>query len=208
MPATEKVYGYMRVSTKEQNEDRQLMALVKNGVPPENIYSDKQSGKDFQRPQYKVLIAKMKRNDLLCIKSIDRLGRNYSEILEQWRYLTKEKGIYIRVLDMPILDTGLNRDLTATLISDIVLQLLSYVAEYERENIRKRQKEGIEAAKARGVQFGKKKMTLPNNYEKAYEYYISGHLSVRKAAEMAGMKKSTFYRYALEKTEKEKCPKK
>ena len=207
MSETEKVYGYMRVSTKEQKEDRQLIALLNDGVPLKNIYSDKQSGKDFQRPQYKILVQKLKRNDLLCIKSIDRLGRNYDEILEEWRYLTKEKGIFIRVLDMPILDTGRHRDLTGTLIADIVLQLLSYVAEYERETIRKRQKEGIAAAKAKGVEFGRKKLPLPENYEKARRNYISGRLSVREAAEMAGMKKSTFYR-SVSNTEKEKCPKK
>lgn len=198
MPETEKTYGYMRVSTKEQNEDRQLLALLNDGVPLNNIYSDKQSGKDFERPQYKVLIKKMKKNDLLCVKSIDRLGRNYSEILEQWRYLTKEKGIFIRVLDMPILDTGKNRDLTGTLIADIVLQLLSYVAEYERDTIRKRQREGIEAARERGVHLGRRELPMTKKYGEAYEGYLSGRLSVREAAEMAGMAKSTFHRRVLE----------
>ena len=149
------VYGYVRVSTREQNEDRQLIALQELLIPTENIYMDKQSGKDFDRPQYKKLVRKLKRDDLLYIKSIDRLGRNYDEILEQWRLLTKEKGIDIVVLDMPLLDTRRGKDLMGTFLSDIVLQLLSFVAENERTNIRQRQAEGIAAAKAKGVHMGR-----------------------------------------------------
>lgn len=148
-------YGYIRVSSRDQNEDRQRIALHEAGVPDENVYTDKQSGKDFNRPQYKRLLRKMKRDDLLCIKSIDRLGRNYAEILEQWRVLTKQKGIDIVVLDMPLLDTRRGKDLMGTFLSDIVLQVLSFVAENERVNIHQRQAEGIAAAKARGVRFGR-----------------------------------------------------
>ena len=147
---TGSIYGYVRVSTREQNEDRQLIALREVGVSDKNIFMDKQSGKDFERPQYKKLLRKMKKDDLLYIKSIDRLGRNYKEILEQWRILTKEKGVDIAVLDMPLLDTRRGKDLMGTFLSDIVLQVLSFVAENERTNIRQRQAEGIAAAKARG----------------------------------------------------------
>ena len=150
----QKIYGYIRVSTREQNEDRQVIALREVGVPERNVYIDKQSGKDFERPQYKKLLRKMKKDDLLYIKSIDRLGRNYAEILEQWRFLTKEKGIDIVVLDMPLLDTRRGKDLLGTFLSDIVLQVLSFVAENERTNIRQRQAEGIAAAKAKGIRFG------------------------------------------------------
>ena len=151
----QKIYGYIRVSTREQNEDRQVIALREVGVPERNVYIDKQSGKDFERPQYKKLLRKMKKDDLLYIKSIDRLGRNYAEILEQWRFLTKEKGIDIVVLDMPLLDTRRGKDLLGTFLSDIVLQVLSFVAENERTNIRQRQAEGIAAAKAKGIRFGR-----------------------------------------------------
>lgn len=162
MPIT---YGYIRVSTKDQNEDRQRIALIDAGVLPKNIILDKQSGKDFNRPGYRRLCKKVKPGDTLFIKSIDRLGRNYNEILEQWRYLTKEKKIAIVVLDMPLLDTRKGRDLTGELISDIVLQLLSYVAQTEREFIRQRQAEGIAAAKARGVHFGRKPKERPTEFE-------------------------------------------
>ena len=151
------VYGYIRVSTKEQNEYRQRIAIEEAGVPERNVYMDKQSGKDFNRPQYRKLLRKLKKDDLLYIKSIDRLGRNYEEILQQWRYLTKDKGIDIVVLDMPLLDTRRGKDLMGTFLSDIVLQVLSFVAENERTNIRQRQAEGIAAAKARGVRFGSRK---------------------------------------------------
>ena len=149
----QKIYGYIRVSTREQNEDRQVIALREVGVPERNVYIDKQSGKNFNRPQYKKLLRKMKKDDLLYIKSIDRLGRNYAEILEQWRMLTKDKGIDIVVLDMPLLDTRRGKDLMGTFLSDIVLQVLSFVAENERTNIRQRQEEGIAAAKAKGVKY-------------------------------------------------------
>ena len=148
------IYGYIRVSTKEQNEDRQLIAMNQANVPPENIYMDKQSGKDFNRPNYKRLLRKLKRDDVLYIKSIDRLGRNYEEIQQQWRLITKDKGVDICVIDMPLLDTRRGKDLVGTFLSDIVLQVLSFVAENERTNIRQRQAEGIAAAKARGVRFG------------------------------------------------------
>ena len=157
----QKIYGYIRVSTREQNENRQVIALREVGVPERNVYIDKQSGKDFERPQYKKLLRKIKKDDLLYIKSIDRLGRNYAEILEQWRFLTKEKGIDIVVLDMPLLDTRRGKDLLGTFLSDIVLQVLSFVAENERTNIRQRQAEGIAAAKAKGIRFGRPPKPLP-----------------------------------------------
>ena len=157
------IYGYVRVSTKDQNEDRQLLALHELGISPKNIYIDKQSGKDFERPAYKNLIRRLKQEDALYIKSIDRLGRNYDEILEQWRMLTKEIKIDIVVLDMPLLDTRRGKDLIGTFLSDVVLQLLSFVAENERANIRQRQTEGISAAKARGVRFGRPPLPLPDN---------------------------------------------
>ncbi len=150
-----RVYGYVRVSTREQNEDRQMIALQQIRVPEENIYVDKQSGKDFYRPMYQQLVKRLKQEDVLYVKSIDRLGRNYEEILEQWRVLTKEKGVDLVVLDMPLLDTRRGKDLMGTFLSDIVLQILSFVAENERRNIRERQREGIAAAKLRGVQFGR-----------------------------------------------------
>ena len=158
------IYGYIRVSTRDQNEDRQVIALREMAVPEDNIYMDKQSGKDFQRPQYRKLVRHLKKDDLLYIKSIDRLGRNYKEILEQWRILTKEKGVDIVVMDMPLLDTRRGKDLMGTFLSDIVLQVLSFVAENERENIRQRQAEGIAAAKARGVKFGRPALPLPDNF--------------------------------------------
>ena len=155
------LYGYIRVSTREQNGDRQLLALKELTIPEKNLFIDKQSGKDFERPQYRKLVRKLKKDDLLYIKSIDRLGRNYSEILEQWRILTKEKGVDIVVLDMPLLDTRRGKDLIGTFLSDIDLQVLSFVAENERTNIRQRQAEGIAAAKARGVRFGRPPKPLP-----------------------------------------------
>ena len=159
-----KAYGYVRVSTREQNEDRQMIALDRIEVSRENIYMDKQSGKDFERPRYRNLLRKLEEGDLLYVKSIDRLGRNYEEILEQWRILTKDKKVDIVVLDMPLLDTRRGKDLMGTFLSDIVLQVLSFVAENERGNIRQRQKEGIEAAKQRGVQFGRPPKPLPENF--------------------------------------------
>lgn len=195
MPIT---YGYIRVSTKDQNEDRQRIALIDAGVQPKNIILDKQSGKDFNRPGYRRLCKKVKPGDTLFIKSIDRLGRNYNEILEQWRYLTKEKQIAIVVLDMPLLDTRKGRDLTGELISDIVLQLLSYVAQTEREFIRQRQAEGIAAAKARGVHFGRKPMERPAEFETVYGLWSTGEISARKAAARIGVSHQTFLKWTSE----------
>ena len=189
-------YGYIRVSTREQNEDRQLVALREMAVPEQNIFMDKQSGKDFDRPQYKKLVKKLKPDDLLYIKSIDRLGRNYEEILEQWRLLTKEKGADIVVLDMPLLDTRRGKDLMGTFLSDIVLQVLSFVAENERKNIRERQREGIEAARLRGVRFGRPRTPVPENFEQACGKWISGEISGREAAKQCNMPSSSFYRKA------------
>ena len=185
-------YGYIRVSTREQNEDRQVIALHEVGVPEKNIYMDKQSGKDFNRPQYKKLLRKMKKDDLLCIKSIDRLGRNYEEILAQWRILTKDKGIDIMVLDMPLLDTRRGKDLMGTFLSDIVLQVLSFVAENERINIRQRQAEGIAAAKARGVRFGRLPKPLPPNFHAVYQRWKHGEITGTAAAKECEMPLSTF----------------
>lgn len=186
------IYGYIRVSTKEQNESRQLLALKNHGVPPENIYSDRQSGGDFDRPGYKRLINELRPGDILIIKSINRLGRNYGEILEQWRLITHELRCDVAVLDMPLLDTRRSRDLIGTLISDIVLQLLSYVAETEREFIRRRQREGIEAARANGVHLGRVAMTRPDNYEKVKLDWSRGAISAREAARLLGVSHTTF----------------
>ncbi len=189
-------YGYIRVSTKEQNEDRQVISLQEYGI--DRIYMDKQSGKDFNRPNYQKLIRKMKSGDTLVIKSIDRLGRNYEEILEQWRTITKEKRAYIVVLDMPLLNTKQNRDLTGTLIADIVLQLLSYVAQTEREFIRQRQAEGIAAAKEKGVKFGRAPMTRPAEYEMMKAQFLEHQVSARSAAKQLGITHSTFLRWIRE----------
>ena len=188
----ENLYGYIRVSSREQNEDRQMIALRELAVPERNIFIDKQSGKDFERPQYKKLLRKMKKDDLLCIKSIDRLGRNYEEILAQWRILTKDKGIDIMVLDMPLLDTRRGKDLMGTFLSDIVLQVLSFVAENERINIRQRQAEGIAAAKARGVRFGRLPKPLPPNFRTVYQRWKHGEITGTAAAKECGMPLSTF----------------
>ena len=195
----QKIYGYIRVSTREQNEDRQVIALREVGVPERNVYIDKQSGKDFERPQYKKLLRKMKKDDLLYIKSIDRLGRNYAEILEQWRFLTKEKGIDIVVLDMPLLDTcQTGKDLTGTFVADMVLQILSYVAQTERENIRQRQREGIVAAKQRGVSFGRPKIPKPPEFPMLCRAWKEGEISSRQAAQKLGIAQDTFLRWARE----------
>ena len=188
-----KIYGYIRVSTREQNEDRQVIALREVDVPEQNIFMDKQSGKDFDRPQYKKLLRKMKKDDLLYIKSIDRLGRNYAEILEQWRMLTKDKGIDIVVMDMPLLDTRRGKDLMGTFLSDIVLQVLSFVAENERTNIRQRQAEGIAAAKARGVKFGRKPLPLPDNFHEVHKAWRAKKLTLKQAAAACNMPVGTFY---------------
>ena len=192
-------YGYARVSTKEQNEERQLLALNEFGIYDKNIYVDKQSGKDFERPKYKLLLKRLKPGDTLVIKSIDRLGRNYDEILEQWRIITKEKRAAIVVLDMPLLDTRQSRDLTGTLIADIVLQLLSYVAQTEREFIRQRQAEGIAAAKARGVKFGRRPMERTTEYEELKLLWQEGRLSAREAARRLKISHRTFLLWANDK---------
>lgn len=191
-------YAYIRVSTAEQNEDRQLIAISAAGVPSRNIFLDKQSGKDFNRPQYKALLDAIKPGDLLYIKSIDRLGRNYDDILEQWRRLTKELGIDIVVLDMPLLDTRRDKNLIGTLIADIVLQLLSFVAQSERENIRQRQAEGIAAAKKRGVQFGRTIIKPPENFAETVKLWERGKLTFEQALERTGLKQATFYRRLAE----------
>ena len=191
------VYGYVRVSSKDQNEDRQMIALREVGVPEKNIFVDKQSGKDFNRPKYKRLLKRLKRDDLLYVKSIDRLGRNYEEIQNQWRILTKDKKVDIVVLDMPLLDTRRGKDLVGTFLSDIVLQVLSFVAENERSNIRQRQAEGIAAAKARGVRFGRPPATLPENFYQVYQQWKSGKITGLEAARMCDMPMSTF-RYRAE----------
>ena len=186
------IYGYVRVSSTDQNEDRQMIALRDAAVPPKNIFVDKQSGKDFDRPQYKKLLRRLKKDDLLYIKSIDRLGRNYEEIQNQWRILTKEKGIDIVVLDMSLLDTRQGKDLMGTFLSDIVLQVLSFVAENERTNIRQRQAEGIAAAKARGIHFGRPPKPLPENFQAAYQRWNQGKITGTAAAKECGMPLSTF----------------
>lgn len=196
-------YGYIRVSTKEQNEDRQVIAMKQFGVEDRYIFMDKQSGKDFNRPEYKRLIRKLRAGDTLVVKSIDRLGRNYDEIIEQWRIITKEIKAAIVVLDMPLLDTRQGRDLTSTLIADIVLQLLSYVAQTEREFIRQRQKEGIAAAKARGIHFGRKAMERPDGFDECLEEWRQGRLSARGASRRLGVSHKTFLKWtALENGER------
>lgn len=195
-------YGYIRVSSKDQNEDRQLIALRELSIPEQNIFMDKQSGKDFNRPAYKRLLRKLKKDDVLYIKSIDRLGRNYEEILDQWQMLTKKKGVDIVVLDMPLLDTRRGKDLMGTFLSDIVLQVLSFVAENERVNIRQRQAEGIAAAKARGVSFGRPARPLPDKFPQAYEEYQNGTISCAEAARRCQMPLSTF-RYRADTYRKE-----
>lgn len=188
-------YGYARVSTREQNEQRQIIALEQYGIAREDIYLDKQSGKDFNRLNYKILMGRIKEGDTLIIKSIDRLGRNYDEILEEWRVITKDKGCDIVVIDMPLLDTRRDRDLTGTLISDIVLQLLSYVAETERAFIRQRQAEGIAAAKLQGVKFGRKPIAKPHNYEEIKKAWAQGTMSARCAAKELGVTHNTFLKW-------------
>ena len=189
-------YGYIRVSSKEQNIDRQMAPLLKEGIDKKHIFIDKQSGKDFDRPSYKRLLKKLKKEDVLIIKSIDRLGRNYTEILEQWHVITRVKQADIYVLDFPLLDTRKkDNDLTGTFISDLVLQILSYVAQTEREFIHQRQAEGIAAAQQRGVKFGRKPLDLPQNFYDAKDIYETGKISYRQAAELCGMTPSSFYRY-------------
>jgi len=189
-----KIYGYIRVSSVEQNTDRQFAAMQELSIPQGQIYTDKQSGKDFDRPKYAELMEKLKQGDLLYIKSIDRLGRNYEEIQNQWRIITKEKGVDIVVLDMPLLDTRTHRDLLGTFISDLVLQVLSFCSHSERENIRQRQAEGIKAAKLRGVRFGRPIKKPPKNFKKVIQQWELSELTTRTALELTGLTESTFYR--------------
>ena len=191
-------YGYVRVSAKDQNIQRQLIAMQEAGLSEKQIFVDKQSGKDFERPEYQRLLRRLRRDDVLIVKSIDRLGRNYDEILEQWRLITKEKEAAIVVLDMPLLDTRKNRDLTGTLIADIVLQLLSYVAQTEREFIRQRQAEGIAAAKERGVHFGRRPKPIREDFSAVLEEFRAGQLTSRQAAASMGVSPSTFYKWIRE----------
>ena len=194
-----KIYGYARVPTREQNEERQIIALREYGVQDRYIFMDKQSGKDFDRPAYQRMIKKLKPGDLLIIKSIDRLGRSYEDILEQWRFITREKRASIVVLDMPLLDTRTDNGLVGVLIADIVLQVLCYMAQAEREAIRKRQVEGIAAAKARGVRFGRSPLAPPEEYGALYEKWKSGELSSRAAAAEIGVSHSTFLKWSRSK---------
>lgn len=187
------VYAYVRVSTTGQNEDRQLMAMARENVPEKNIFVEKQSGKDFNRPKYQQMVKKLKEDDVLFIKSIDRLGRNYLEILEQWRILTKEKRVDIVVIDMPLLDTRRGKDLLGTLIADLVLALLSYVSENERKSIRERQREGIEAAKQRGVKFGRPSKPIPVDFTHVYNQWQAKKITAEEGAAMCGLTKATFY---------------
>ncbi len=189
------VYGYIRVSTKEQNEDRQRIAMKKFGIPEQRIYFDKQSGMDFNRPGYQKLMKKLRPNDTFVIKSIDRLGRNYDEILEQWRYITQEKKAGIIVLDMPLLETETECGLMGKLIAEIMLHLLCYVAETERENIRQRQAEGIAAAKARGVKFGRRELPIPEGFEQVRKLWGKGEISGRQAAKLLGVEYRTFKKW-------------
>lgn len=189
----QKLYGYARVSSRDQKEDRQIIALREMGLPDKQIYIDKQSGKDFDRPQYKKLLRKLDHNSVLFIKSIDRLGRNYDDLIDQWRYITKEKGADIVVIDLPILDTRREKNLLGTFISDLVLALLSYVAENERLNIKQRQAEGIAAAKARGVKFGRPAKPLPDNFHEICKQWRDKQLTLKQAANACNMAETTFY---------------
>ena len=198
------IYGYVRVSSREQNESRQLAKMAELAIKESNIYIDKQSGADFERPRYKKLVRKLEQDDVLYIQSIDRLGRNYYEILEQWRILTKEKNVDIVVIDMPLLDTRIGKDLLGTFISDIVLQILSFVAENERMNIKKRQAEGIALAKAKGVRFGRPPQKLSKVFDQAYESWTKGEITGTAAAKMCNMPLSSF-RYRAKQYEKNKA---
>ncbi len=195
-----RVYGYVRVSSFDQNEERQMIELRNKNVSENNIYKDKQSGKDFDRPQYKRLIKKLKKGDLLYILSIDRLGRNYEEIQKQWRILTKEIGIDICVIDMPLLDTRQGKDLMGTFIADLVLQILSFVAQNERENIRKRQAQGIAAAKKRGIKFGRPEINVPKDFESIISLKNNREIKTKEALKLCNMSRSTFYRKLKEKS--------
>ena len=187
------IYGYIRVSSTDQNEDRQRIAIAAKDVPQKNVYMDKQSGKDFDRPQYKRLVRKLKPGDTVYVLSIDRLGRNYKDVQEQWRIITKEKGADVCVIDMPLLDTRTAKDLMGTFIADLVLQILSFVAENERANIKKRQEQGI-AAKARGVRFGRPEKCVPENFVEIVQKWEQHDLSIRDALRLCDMSRATFYR--------------
>ena len=189
-----KTFGYIRVSAQDQNENRQLIAIAKLGIPLKNIFIDKQSGKDFNRPEYKKMLRRLRPGDLLYVLSIDRLGRNYEEIQNQWRVITKEMNVDISVLDMPLLDTRLHKDLMGTFIADLVLQILSFVAQSERDNIKKRQAQGIAAAKAKGIKFGRPVKETPNNFGDIIKQWEHGHLSLEKILNNYEMSKTTFYR--------------
>lgn len=198
------VYGYIRVSTYDQNETRQLNAMRELQISSANIYIDKQSGKDFNRPMYRDMIEKLQQDDVVYIKSIDRLGRNYNEIVEQWKYLTRDKGVDIVVIEMPLLDTRREKDLLGTFLSDIVLQVLSFVAENERTNMRSRQREGIKAAREKGVKFGRPPMPMPENFMEIYQKWKDGEITPGEAVERCGCCKSTFYSRVRTLKEKEK----
>jgi DNA invertase Pin-like site-specific DNA recombinase len=187
-------YGYVRVSSADQNEDRQTVAMNELAIPASRIFMDKQSGKNFERPGYGTRLQRLKPGDLLYVMSIDRLGRNYDEILKQWRILTKERGIDVAVLDMPLLDTRLNKDLMGTFIADLVLQILSFVAHSERDSIRKRQAEGIAAARSRGVRFGRPVKKPPENFAALVKAWEQGKLPIDEILERTGLKEATFYR--------------
>ena len=192
------VYAYVRVSSKDQNESRQLEAIKELNIPKKNIFIEKMSGKDFNRPKYQKLLKKLKKDDILYVKSIDRLGRNYNEILEQWRIITKDKGVDVVVLDMPLLDTRKGKDLLGTFISDLVLQLLSFVSENERAMIKQRQAEGIAAAKARGVKFGRPSLKKPKILNEIIEEYYSKNITCREAGAILGVCHKTFLKWFKE----------
>ena len=191
-------YGYVRVSARDQNEDRQLLAMENVNVPKSYIYVDKESGRDFDRPMYRKMLRRLRKNDLVYIKSIDRLGRNYKETVEQWQYLTRVKQVDIVVIDMPLLDTRRGKDLMGTFLADIVLQVLSFVAENERTNNRSRQMEGIEAAKKRGVKFGRPRAAVPDCFEDVYYKWKKKEITLSVAAAMCGVSRNTFYRFVRE----------
>lgn len=192
-------YGYARVSSSDQNEARQIIALKEAGIEEKSIYIDKQSGKNFDRPAWKRMKRKIKKGDVLFIKSLDRMGRDYIDVQEQWRQLNKVKGVEIVILDMPLLDTRADKNLVGTLISDIVLQLLAFVAQTERENIKQRQREGIDVAMARGVRFGRPKRELPDGFEEAFQAYLNGKIAGTEAAKKCGLPYGTFYTYARQR---------
>lgn len=198
------LYGYIRVSSKDQNEDRQLIAMREQKVPEKNMFIDKQSGKDFERPAYRALMKVLSPGDHLIVKSIDRLGRNYQEIMEQWRIITKVHGADITVLDMPLLDTTNSKDLLGTFISDIVLQLLSFVSENERENIRRRQAEGIAAAKARGISWGGVEKKMPDNFEMLYERWMNKEIKIKQFTDACGVCQSTLFKRIKEYRQNQK----